>query len=170
MADTKTIVIQGVEFQAPVPYAAGHVLTEHEARHLNQTYHENVRNNFAKTVKAAQNGDGSVDELPAKFDEYISTYTLDSARAVGTGTRSLDPIEREARALAKALIRDKLAATGRSINPPKDASDDEKAEFKAKIDAKIEEVAAREEIMAAARKNVADRQKQMSKIAEGLDL
>ena len=47
-ASTDEITIAGQVFSVPVRYAAGHVLTEGEASALNQTYHENLRNNFAR--------------------------------------------------------------------------------------------------------------------------
>jgi hypothetical protein len=51
------ITISGHSFNVPVRYEEGHELTAGEASALNQTYHENLRNNFAKKVKDA--GDGA---------------------------------------------------------------------------------------------------------------
>lgn len=174
MAEAKVLTIQGVEFNAPVPYAAGHVLTENEARHLNQTYHENVRNNFAKTVKASLEGaEGSTprDQLQAKFDEYASTYSLDQVRSVGTGaSRTLDPIEKEALSIAKDMVKAVLEKQGRKLTPPKEASEEEKTAYKDKINAKIEEIAGRDEVVAQAKKNVANRNKSLESLAAAIDL
>ena len=49
----KTITIQGVEFTVASPYAEGHTITEAEAKALNQVRAENIRNNCAGLVKAA---------------------------------------------------------------------------------------------------------------------
>ncbi len=50
---TKPIQINGVILEAPVPYDEGHPLTKNEAAALNQTYLENVGNNFRGKVEAA---------------------------------------------------------------------------------------------------------------------
>lgn len=172
MADLKTIQIAGVNFEAPFKYATGHVLTEVEAKVLNQTRFENLRNNFASTVKAANEGkEGAltVDQLPAAFAEYEATYDF-ATPGTGGGSRSLDPIEKEAKALATDLIKQALKAKGRSYSAPKDASDEDKAAYRATLDAKIEEIAGRDEVIAQAKKNVAARSKSLDAIAAGLDI
>lgn len=170
----RSITIQGIDFTIPQPYNAGHVLTENEARHLNQTYAENVRNNFAKTVKASLDGvEGAVPQadLVAALAEYTSKYSLDSVRAVGTSTaRSLDPVEKEALSLAKDIVKSALEKQGRKLTPPKEASDEDKAAYKDSIQAKIEEIASREEVIAAAKKNVNNRSKNLDSLAATLDL
>ena len=172
MADTKDIIIQGVTFAAPVPYATGHALTEAEARALNQVFHENIRNNFAKTVKAANEGaEGAltVDALPAAFNEYVAGYSFGMPGA-GSARETLDPIGKEARALAKAALTEALKAKGRSINPPKEASDEQKAAYKDQIADKIAEIAQRPEYVEQAKKNVKAREKSLATLTEGLDL
>ena len=44
----KTISISGQAFDVSTPYAAGHTLTEAEAKVLNQTRAENIGNNFRR--------------------------------------------------------------------------------------------------------------------------
>lgn len=171
MADTKTLMIQGVEFTAPFKYTAGHVLTEVEAKVLNQTRFENLRNNFAATVKASLEGkEGAVPQadLAAKFADYEAAYDF-AMPGQGGGARTLDPIEKEARVIATAIVKEKLRALGKSYTAPKEASDEEKAAYRAQIDEKIDQIAGREEVVAAARKNVADRQKSLDKISAALD-
>lgn len=172
-ATTKDLIIQSVKFTAPIPYAAGHVLTEPEARALNQVFHENLRNNFAKTVKASNEGaEGSIPvaDLPAAFAAYAGEYSFAMPGQGGGTSRVMDPVEREARALAKELIKAHLQKQGKSITAPKDASDEQKAEYKAKIDAKIEEIATKDEVLAQAKKNVAARAKGLDAIGNALDL
>ena len=90
---------------------------------MNQTFHENLRNNFASTVKDAKAEHG--DELPeqaltalqGEFDEYAKDYKFGVRRA---GTRGpSDPVEAEAFKMAKDSIRAKLKELGRKA----DASD-----------------------------------------------
>jgi hypothetical protein len=170
VADLKTIQISGVNFDAPFKYAAGHVLTEVEAKALNQTRFENLRNNFAKQVKdAGITGDTPTDELKAKFAEYEAAYDF-ATPGTGTGATRLDPIEKEAVALARDIVKQALAAKGRSYNPPKDATDEQKEAYKASIAASVESVAAKDEVIAQAKKNVAARAKSIDAITAGLDL
>jgi len=172
MAETKSIIIQGVSFEAPVPYAEGHTLTGPEARALNQVFHENIRNNFAKTVKASNEGaEGAVaaDQLPQAFAAYVDSYSF-ATPGSGSTRETLDPVEKEARALAKAALTEALKAKGRSINPPKEASDEQKDAYKAQIADKIAEIAQRAEYVEQARKNVKAREKSLATLTEGLDL
>lgn len=173
MADNlKTIQIAGVNFEAPFKYAAGHVLTEVEAKALNQTRFENLRNNFASTVKASVEGkEGAVAQadLPAKFAEYEAAYDF-ATPGTGGVSRTLDPIEKEARALAVELVKQALKAKGRTYTAPKEATDEEKAAYRAQIDAKVEDIASRDEVVAQAKKNVAARSKSLDAIAAGLDI
>lgn len=172
VADLKTIQIAGVNFDAPFKYSAGHVLTEVEAKALNQTRFENLRNNFASTVKASQEGkEGAVpaDQLAAKFAEYEAAYDFATPGTGGT-SRSLDPIEKEAINLARDIVKAKLASQGKSYNPPKDATDEQKEAYKAQIAGAVERVAAKDEVIAQAKKNVANRAKSIDAITAGLDL
>lgn len=126
MSQTKTITIQGLEFEVNTPYVAGHVVTEAEAKALNQVRLENIRNNMASAVKEAKGEGDSITEdaygaLKTKVAEYDASYVFTLA-SVGGGKRSTDPVEAEAKKLAKAAIAAKLAADGRtlkSVDPDK---------------------------------------------------
>jgi len=119
----ESITIQGLDFAVHSPYEAGHVLSADEAGVLNQTFHENLRNNFASTVKDAKAEHG--DELPetaltalqTEFDEYAKDYKFGVRRAGSRGPS--DPVEAEAFKMAKDSIRAKLKELGRKA----DASD-----------------------------------------------
>ncbi len=115
---SQTILIQGLQFNAPAPYNEGHVLSEAEANVLNQTFGENLRNNFASVVKSARTALGLPDktdltdetviaELTTKFAEYASTYTFSGRRAPKAVA---DPVEREAIRIAKSIVTEHLAA------------------------------------------------------------
>jgi len=128
MSEVKTdeITIQGYTFVAPLRYVEGHTLSSNEAGALNQTYHENLRNNFASSVKKkleelfgsevdgkivvpddAELSDEQLSELQAEFDAYAQAYEF-GARRSGGGRAPVDPVEREALALAKQAVRQAL--------------------------------------------------------------
>jgi len=103
---TQNITIAGKQFVVSSPYVEGELgrpLTAGEAHTLNQTRHENIRNNFAKKVKEAKDGE-DLQPLISKYDE---DYEF-GVRGEGGGV-SRDPIEVEARGLARAAIKAKLA-------------------------------------------------------------
>lgn len=116
--EQRRIKVEGLIFNAPAPYRAGHPLTENEAATLNQTFAENLRNNFAKKVKLAKeaaqknggefpaDGEAAPDDLQSEFTSYANDYEF-GTRAAASGEAGLprDPIEREAFIMARELIR-----------------------------------------------------------------
>jgi hypothetical protein len=111
------ITIAGKTFNVPVRYEEGHELTAGEASALNQTYHENLRNNFAKRVKDAEEADKfDQDGLQAELDAYAEGYQF-GVRMGGGPTR--DPVMSEAMAIAKVQIRQALRKKGISLNSVK---------------------------------------------------
>lgn len=125
-AELKDIVVDGLTFQAELPYKEGHPLTAGEAVALNQTYSENLRNNFANRVKKAKasakatriqawhdagkegpepNDDtipaDEMAKLQAAWDEYVTLYEFNGRRV---SRPQGDPIDREARKMARAVI------------------------------------------------------------------
>lgn len=101
---SREITIQGQDLTLEVPYAEGHVLTAAEASQLNQVFCENIGNNFRSKVKEMLEGGSTADDIQAAFDSYVENYEF-GARRVSSGTRkSADPIEKEARALAKRAL------------------------------------------------------------------
>ena len=107
------ITIQGYTFQVPegvlAKYAVGttHTLDEGTASTLQQVTCENLRNNFASTVKKTANGSEltaeQVAELQSKFESYAGNYSFGVRQARGERT-FLDPVEREARKLVSAEL------------------------------------------------------------------
>ncbi len=169
---SRKLTIAGVEFTASLPYAAGHVLTDVEAKVLNQTRIENLRNNFAPKVKASNEGkEGalSADQLQEAFSKFDSEYVFSSASAGGSST-ALDPVEREALSIAKAYVKQALEARGQKLTAPREASDADKAAYKEKIDAKIAEVAQRPQIVEAAKAAVAERENRMKALTAEIEL
>lgn len=122
---TKTIKVGGVNLKAPMPFAAGDTIDENEANALNQTYLENLGNNFrTKVAKAKEEqkieGDLSDEQaasigraLQADFDKLVADYKLNVRRG---GSVVVDPVEREARDIAKGRITDHLKKQGVKLN------------------------------------------------------
>lgn len=110
---SQTLTIQKGTFVIPAPYVAGPIdLTEGEAAALNQTYAENIRNNFATQMKNA------AEETPAKvlgqaeLDTYVESYAF--GKRAG-GVRSRDPVGAEERRLIKDALTARIQALGKTV-------------------------------------------------------
>lgn len=154
---TKNISILDEEFTVPQPYKEGHTISAIEAKVLNQTFAENIGNNQRAAVKKAQEGgEGapSIEEVRDAFNDYAWGYQFTMAGA-GGGSRSLTPVEKEARQLARTHIMAQLAAQGRK----RKEIDDEKFE------AEVARIASLDKIVKLAEKNVKQRQKDLDQVA-----
>ena len=115
------IKVQGMIFSYSPKYFEGHVLTSVEAEVLNQTFGENLRNNFASRIRDA--ADKLAEGLPEgekardfteeektafanDFAAYANEYTFKAPR-VGAGPT--DPVDAETKKIAKAIILAHLA-------------------------------------------------------------
>lgn len=147
------ITIAGYTFDAPTPYAEGHPLTANEAGVLNQTYHENLRNNFAKKVKDAKDAEGTISddklsELSSAFAEYAQSYEFGvRLSGGGGGAAKLDPVEAEARSIAKTMVTQAIREKGGKV---KDVDKD-------RLETAIATLAGREDIVKLAKKRVKER-------------
>jgi hypothetical protein len=103
------ITIAGQVFHVPVRYEEGHELLAGEASALNQTYHENLRNNFATRVKEGLEGGKTVEALQTELDAYAESYQF-GVRTGGGAVR--DPVTSEALRIAKEKIREYLKSKG----------------------------------------------------------
>lgn len=156
MSEPKTRIIGGIAFELSQPYDEGHVLTAIEARVLNQTRSENIGNNVRAKIAEMKDEGKSEDEIRALVTSVDAEYVFNAARD-GTG-RVVDPYEREARKIARELLRAHLAETGRKLNvTPEGLTDDE---WKDKIEGEVDRIAANEEVLKAAKKNVDAKKKQ----------
>jgi hypothetical protein len=150
---TKTITIQGVQVEVAQPYAAGHTLTDAEAKALNQVRAENVRNNMAGKVKEIK-GDAEeftqemLNAIGAAVSEYDAAYQFNMPSAGGS-TRTTDPLEVEARRIARELVSNSVRSSGRKL---KDIDPEA-------LKAKVEEVAAMPQVVAEAKKTLAQKRK-----------
>lgn len=158
----KEITIAKQVFSIPQPFVAGHVLTEGEAKALNQTFAENIRNNMAKAVTVAY-GEAPTEELnPSTIAKVVSDYAGSYQFTVGTvgAARVTDPLEVECRKIARQLLSDALKAKGISITKvPEEVRN-----------AKIAELAGRENVVKQAKKNLDQRAKMAESVLDGLDL
>lgn len=102
--------IAEVAVKFPAPYAAGHVLTEGEAAQLNQVLKENISNNLRDKIKTGiVQGEGEnatttpYDSTTAQalIDEYVKGYEPGVRRGGSGEARVTDPVEREARKIAR---------------------------------------------------------------------
>jgi hypothetical protein len=130
-----SITISGHKFEVPegvlARYELGYQLqTEGEVAAIRQTLAENLRNNFASTVKAAGNGeltDEQIAELQAKFNEYAADVSvrrpqgrLRCAASPERPGRARDAEAREGRRvqglLRQARREDRQGATRRALD------------------------------------------------------
>jgi len=108
---SREITIQGIAFKVSEPFAEGHVLKANEASVLNQTFAENIRNNCATMIESAKKESAdkgtelNVGALQEAIDKYIAEYEFGANRG---GSRTVDPVRREALTIAEAKVRDAL--------------------------------------------------------------
>jgi hypothetical protein len=166
---TKTVIISGQSFELASPYNEGHVLTAAEANAMNQLRHENIRNNVAKAVKEAYELD--TEEAIIAVLEKVAAYDAEYAfRISGTGGSStrLDPVEREARAIAKAGILNHLQKSGRNFKSvPVDMTTEE---WDAKIEAQINILATSDQVLEAARQAIVEKKNRLNSLSDALVL
>lgn len=171
---TKSKIIHGHSFTLTWPYEAGHTLTEAEAKALNQVRSENIGNNVREKVKEFLDaGDtAAAESLVAERDaNYIFSFS-----SSGGARKIVDPVEREARAIARDVLKQHLAASGRKfkLTQEEGESDDDFAARQDAWDEKIEEnldmIASKQEVLKVAKKRVAEKEKTKQSISEGLSL
>lgn len=158
------VTIAGVQLEIKAPYAEGHALNAAEASVLNQTFLENVRNNAAGKIKAAKakaeaagatfsvdapiggEGEDAAKTLRQVIEDYANTYQF-GVRTV-RASEPVDPVEREARAIAKDVVAKALREKGIKR---KDVTDEA-------YEATVAKVAAGEKVQAAAKRRVKERE------------
>lgn len=163
MPEAKVKIIDGESFSVSQPYSAGHVLTDIEARVLNQVRSENIGNNMRSAVKDAKEkkdkGDSTdFDKLAAIVAAYDAEYTFATP---GSGpSRKLDPLEREAISLAKEVVAKKLADKGLSARVVPEG--ETKESWAEKIAANVEKFAGHEAILKLAKQRLAQKDKSLA--------
>ena len=149
--NVKTITIADHEFSVSQPYAEGHVVTEAEAKALNQVRAENIRNNMASKVKLAF-GEAPTEEVNAStiealVAEYDAAYVFTLA-SVGAGKRPTDPVEVEAIKIARGLFSDFCASKGFTVKAVREKIGDDS------YNARLAELAQRENVLKEAKRRI----------------
>lgn len=118
--------IGGILVKVPAPYAEGHVCSAGEAQMLNQTLAENFSNNLrSKVEKFVPEGSpegtapraATADEAQGLVDTYAGSYEPGVRRAgSGGGRKTLDPVEREMRTIARESLNGLLQRQGLKRN------------------------------------------------------
>lgn len=166
MSDTtsRELTIAGLTFNVSTPFVEGHTCSAAEAKSLNQTRAENIRNNQATAVKAAKNEDGSIsDEAMAELKKSVTAYDKGyefTLASVGGGRSALSPVEKEARKIAREQITEALKAQNRKVG------DIEKDKLLAAVIKRSEG----DDIIKLAKKRIAEKSKIAETALEGLDL
>jgi hypothetical protein len=106
------ITIAGQVFNVPLRYKEGDEINANEAGALNQTYHENLRNNFAKKVEEGLKNGQTVETLQEQLDAYANEYQF-GVRTGGGAVR--DPVMSEAMAIAKTKIKEHVKKKGKML-------------------------------------------------------
>lgn len=153
---TKERSISGMIFPITMPFAEGHVCTAAEAAALNQTRAENIGNNVRlkiKTALAAEEGsegymtEAEISAMVAERDaEYVFTLV-----SVGSGRKTLDPLEKECLKLAREILHNKIHEAGHTLKDYKEAKPDAYEENLAKI-------AENEQVVKLAKQNIKNRE------------
>ena len=157
--------INGQQFEISEPYAEGHVCSAIEARVLNQTRSENVGNNTRAKIKEMQEANNSEQEIADYVSGVDAEYQFTAAGV--SSARKLDPVEREAVKIARELLKAHLATSGRKITVAPEGTTDE--EWEDKVTSEVERIAALDEVVKAAKKNVDAKNKQAASLAEALE-
>jgi len=150
---TRTVNKQEVEISWEGNYAAGHPLSAAEAHALNQLV-------FSMVGKNAKNAEDSAlaKNPPETFD--LAAYMNENLPIYEFGrTRTVDPVEREAKKLIRAALDEKLRELGRTAT--------EKA--KTENVTKIMEGPKREDWMKKARKSLEAARKSASEFGDDLN-
>ncbi|HSE45502.1 MAG TPA: hypothetical protein VLA89_09290 [Gemmatimonadales bacterium] len=106
----------GKTFTFPDRYATGHAVTENEAAVLNQQMAEMISHRirsgpFAPLAKGDSPTDEQLAEANALVEKLATEFVFGAGRAVGE-PRVTDPLEVEARSIAREQILAKIKAAG----------------------------------------------------------
>jgi len=157
--------INGQQFEISEPYAEGHTLSAIEARVLNQTRSENIGNNTRAKIKEMQDQNLSEQEIADYVSQVDNEYVFTAAGV--SRARKLDPVEKEAQKIARELLKSHLANSGRKLTVAPEGETDES--WDEKVQSEIDRISAMDEVVAAAKKAVAAKQKQADSLATALE-
>ena len=100
---------------SPMPRATRFLLPMRTSS-LNQTFAENIRNNFSAKVKEAKEA-GAFDAatFQSQLDAYMREYEFGVRRGGGGGGRTSDPVGSRAMELARTAVRNKIKEVGGNL-------------------------------------------------------
>ena len=107
-----------------------------------------------------QDAGDSVEAIQAMVADFDADYVFRSVSE--SAGRSVDPYEKEANKIARELLKDHLATTGRKITVAPDGVTED--EWKDKVSAEVERIASTEAVLKAAKKNVDAKRKQADEL------
>ena len=162
---TKTKTINGLNFEISQPYFEGHVVTEAEARVLNQTRSENIGNNVRAKLKEQIEAGATPEELASIVAERDAEYVFTLAN-VGE-SQKLDPYEKEANNMARSMLKNHLSKNGRKLTVTPEGSTDD--EWKEKIGAEVDRIAQSAEVIKASKSIVDARRKQADNLLTAME-
>jgi hypothetical protein len=145
----KQIQVAGHVVEVSTPYAEGHVCTGPEAAALNQTRAENIGNNVRLRIKAIlEDEELSEDEKNSAIAELVaevdSKYVF--AARVAASRATLTPVQKIALQTARGVVNGAIQDAGKTVKAWKEENGEDA------YAAKVEEVAANEQIIAHAEK------------------
>jgi hypothetical protein len=121
----KDVVIAGQSFQIPEPFTTEHLSGASTlgdptilASVMNQTFAENIRNNFASKVKAAKAAaekagtEIDVAALQTELDTYVAEYEFGVRRSGGGAKTFANPVEQEMYNQAREKVKEALRKKG----------------------------------------------------------
>lgn len=154
----KELTVQGVTVSVETPYEPGHQATEAEAKALNQMRAENIGNNRRKQIKELlEAADGNVEAVQKDAQKIISEYDKEyefTLASVGGGSAArLDPLTKECRSIARNFIAGKIKEQGMTQKEYLEKNGEDA------IKEKIIELAEHPEVVKAAKKALAEREK-----------
>lgn len=151
----REMVIAGVTVTVSTPYAEGHTVNAAEAKTLNQTRCENISNAMRTKIKEALEAGADQSAIQEMVSKYDAEYTFSLASA-GGGRRAVDPLEREALAIARAEVTRLIKEQGLKV---KDVD-------KEVVEQNVAAFAEHPDVIALAKKRL----KEKEKLAGGLQL
>lgn len=162
---TKLKTINGAQYEVSQPYEEGHTITAIEARVLNQCRSENIGNNVRAKLKEMAEAEESEKAMQKYVAEFDSNYEFTAAAA--RSAAKLDPYEKEAIKIGRALLKDHLAQDGRKLTVAPEGMTDE--EWKEKVESEVERIAATDQVVKAAKQNVDARQKRADSLSQAME-
>ena len=109
--ETTIMTISKLKFNVRAPYREADVLNGNDAGQLNQTFREGIRNNKASQVLKMIAEGRSHKDIQQMITDYEVDYVF-GTRGAG-GVRSSDPVETEARRLARGMVKQAIQKAGK---------------------------------------------------------